>query len=409
MPALPIRRSATSLVLALALIAAMSVFFVREVVELRQAMVLLRQNDTACIQLRNVMTHLLNAETGQRGYLLTGEPGYLEPYLVGRNGAPASLLQAEQSGYGDQRFLATIRNLAHIADSKLDELDRTVQMKKRGDGAAAANIVREGFGQQKMREARRLIQEEVERLRVLREGIMQGFNDRLLRSAAILALMLSTVVAMAVHAWRSLCAAARRNNELARRLALEASHDALTGLPNRRFFERCARRLVARSRRSGKPFTLLALDLDRFKEVNDAHGHALGDEVLREAGRRFQAVLRGGELLARLGGDEFVVLVEGEFSRHDIAGIGLRLIDCLHPPLHPTLAEISVGTSIGVASFPRNGADLEGLMQAADDALYAAKHGGRGRLCFAHIELTPPDPQAGSLGQPAPCITPTAG
>lgn len=393
-PALPIRRSAATLALALVIIAAMSIFFVREVSHLRNTMDLLRQNDAAQIHVRDVLMNLLNAETGQRGYLLTDDPAYLEPYQLGRGSVRESLELAGQSGYHDPQFLAKIRKLALVSESKLDELERTVQLKKRGDDAASLNIVREGFGQAKMREARQLIQEEVDRLRMARDAVMHDFNERLLRAALILALMLSIVVAMAVHAWRSLSAAARRNNELAKRLAMEASHDVLTGLPNRRFFERWARRLVARSQRSGKPFTLLAMDLDRFKDVNDTHGHAIGDEVLKEVALRFQSALRGGEFLARMGGDEFVVLVEGDISRTEITSIGRRLVDCLYPSLHAGLADNAVGTSIGAASFPLNGTDLEGLMLAADDALYTSKRGGRGILSFARTELGLPDPLA---------------
>jgi diguanylate cyclase (GGDEF)-like protein len=388
-PALPIRRSALTLVLALVIITAMSIFFVREIVDLRNTMGRLKQNDVARIQVRNVMMNLLNAETGQRGFLLTGDPAYLEPYQLGRSSARDNLAQAEQSGYHDAQFLANVRKLALITESKLDELERTVQLKKRGDETAALAIVREGFGRAKMREARQLIHDEVDRLRVSRDAALDDFNDRLLRAGLMLVLILSTVVAMTVHAWRSLSAAARRNNELAKRLAMEASHDALTGLPNRRFFDRWARRLVARSQRSGKPFTLLAIDLDRFKDVNDTHGHAAGDEVLKEVARRLQSVLRCGEFLARVGGDEFVVLMEGEFSRNEVTSVGRRLIDCLYPSLHPSLADNLVGASIGAASFPLNGTDLEGVMQAADDALYASKHGGRGMLSFARLELAP--------------------
>lgn len=386
-PALPIRRSALTLVLALVIITAMSIFFVREVVNLRNAMSQLKQNDMARIQVRNVLMHLLNAETGQRGFVITGDTAYLEPYHLGRGSVRDSLAQAEQSGYHDPQFLARLHALALVTESKLDELERTVQLKKRGDAAAAINMVREGFGRVKMKEARQLIQEEVTRLRLTRDAVMDGFNDRLLRAALILVLMLSTVVAMTVHAWRSLSAAARSNNELAKRLAVEASHDALTGLPNRRFFDRWARRLVARSQRSGKPFTLLAIDLDHFKSVNDTYGHAMGDAVLKEVAVRFQAVLRGGEFLARVGGDEFVVLMEGEFTRNEVTSIGRRLIDCLYPALHPDLAANVVGASLGAASFPLHGSDLEGVMQAADDALYASKHAGRGILSFARKEL----------------------
>ncbi|RZA36471.1 MAG: diguanylate cyclase [Lysobacteraceae bacterium] len=412
-PALPIRRSAITLALALVIIAAMSIFFVGEVSDLRKAMDQLRQNDAARIQVRNVLMNLLNAETGQRGFLLTGDPAYLGPYQLGRNSVRDNLAQAQQSGYHDPQFLANVRTLALITESKLDELERTVQLAKRGDAAAALNIVREGFGRIKMREARMLIQDEVTRLRLRRDAIMDEFNDRLLRAALILVLMLSTVVAMTVHAWRSLSAAARRNIELAKRLAMEASHDVLTGLPNRRFFDRWARRLVARSQRSGKPFTLLAVDLDRFKAVNDTHGHATGDEVLKAVANRFQSALRGGEFLARVGGDEFVVLVEGDIARNEVTGIGRRLIDCLYPALHPGLAANAVGASIGASSFPLNGTDLEGLMQAADDALYASKHGGRGMLSFARTDMAPASASpSGAAGQAAATThgaAPTAG
>ncbi|BDT57708.1 hypothetical protein MasN3_12020 [Massilia varians] len=395
-PAPRIRRSALTLVLALVLITAMSIVFVREVVALRYAMGQLRQNDVARIQVRNVLINLLNIETGQRGFLLTGDPAYLEPYQLGRGSVRDNLEQAEQSGYHDAQFLANVRKLALVTESKLDEIERTVQLKKRGDDAAAQAIVREGFGRAKMREARRLIQDEVARLRTVREALMDDFNARLLRAALLLVLMLSTVVAMAVHAWRSLSAAARRNNELAKRLAMEASHDVLTGLPNRRYFERWARRLMARSQRSGKPFTLLAIDLDRFKDVNDTHGHAAGDEVLKEVARRFQSALRSGEFLARVGGDEFLVLIDGEFSRNEVTSLGRRLIDCLYPSLRAGLADNAVGASIGAAAFPLNGADLESVMQAADDALYASKHGGRGMLSFARAEPAVVTPGAAS-------------
>ncbi|WP_177207833.1 GGDEF domain-containing protein [Massilia yuzhufengensis] len=368
----------------------MSIFFVRDVVALRQAMGELRTNDTARIQVRNVLLNLLDAETGQRGYLLTADPDYLAPYLAGRTRVRESLRLAEQSGYRDPQFLGNVRRLSQVTESKLEELERTIALTRRGDGVRAANIVREGFGRARMLEARQLIFGEVTRLRLVRERTLEAFNDRLLRAAVTLVLILSTVIAMAASAWRSLSAAARRNNELAKHLALEASHDVLTGLPNRRFFERWARRLAAESLRSGKSFTLLAIDLDRFKGVNDTHGHGVGDEVLKEVANRFQALLRSGEFLARLGGDEFVVLMEGAFSHDEIASIGQRLIDVLPPSLHPQLARHAVGASVGAASFPQDGTELECLMQAADEALYVSKRGGRGILSFARGAPTTP-------------------
>lgn len=113
-----------------------------------------------------------------------------------------------------------------------------MQLKLGGQDAAAVTVVQKGLGLAQMNHARDMIRIEVERLHVAREAVLEAFNARLLRAAAILVLILATVVCMAVHAWRSLSAAARRNDELAKRLAMEASHDALTGLPNRRFFDK---------------------------------------------------------------------------------------------------------------------------------------------------------------------------
>lgn len=96
------------------------------------------------------------------------------------------------------------------------------------------------------------------------------------------------------------------NNDLAKKMALEASHDSLTGLPNRRiFFDRWTQPLVAKHQREHRPFTLLLIDLDGFKKVNDTLGHNVDDDVLQEAAARLQSVLREGEFLAWLGGDEF--------------------------------------------------------------------------------------------------------
>jgi diguanylate cyclase (GGDEF)-like protein len=184
-----------------------------------------------------------------------------------------------------------------------------------------------------------------------------------------------------------LAAAVRVNGDLARRLSLEASHDALTGLPNRRFFDRWARQLVNRSARERGVFTLMLIDLDGFKAVNDNLGHAVGDEVLKEAAARFQSVLRGGELLARLGGDEFGLLIEGRIGREDLMRLGQRLIDSIATRMHKRLPDGAVGASIGVSFFPQHGADIDALTEAADQALYQSKEGGRGIVSFARARV----------------------
>ncbi|MFC5462608.1 diguanylate cyclase [Massilia niabensis] len=404
-PALQLQQRAFPLLVALALIAGLTIFFVREVIELRQSMNALRSSDAARIHIRNVLVNLLDAETGQRGFLITGDENYLEPYIMGRQNVRDSLRTAERYDYQSADYLNSVRKLALLTEKKLDELEHTILLKKRKDDAGATYVVLQGIGRATMREARRTVQVELDRLRIERDRAMRAFDDRLLRAAVILVLILSAVVCLAVHTWRSMSQSARENNELANRLAIEASHDSLTGLPNKRFFGQWARRLVAKSQREHKPFTLFAIDLDGFKAVNDSLGHTVGDLVLAEVASRLQSNLRGGEFLARLGGDEFALLIEGDMCAREASQVGDRLIACLAPALHPKLPNHAVGASIGVAAFPVDGEEMESVADAADVALYAAKDNGRGRVSFSkglsaqwHVS------QKLSLGPCAKCV-----
>ncbi len=161
-----------------------------------------------------------------------------------------------------------------------------------------------------------------------------------------------------------------------------AYHDGLTGLPNRRCFHDALQRLVAQSQRGGPGFFLLLIDLDHFKQVNDAHGHATGDAVLVAVATCLQAALREGDLVARLGGDEFAALLPatGDDPATAAAAAAGRIFDRLAthaaPPGLPSLP----GASIGAAAFPADATDADALYRAADAALYRAKNAGRNQF-----------------------------
>jgi diguanylate cyclase (GGDEF)-like protein len=160
--------------------------------------------------------------------------------------------------------------------------------------------------------------------------------------------------------------------ELALRLDLlthDASHDALTGLLNRRSYELLLDQAVSRARRYGWPFALVVLDLDDFKVVNDRYGHAAGDAALRAVGVELRAALRGGDVAARLGGDEFALLVVGV---ENVASLS-PLLGRLKRALERAVPETTVGFSVGVACFPSDTDDPDALTGLADERLYAAK------------------------------------
>lgn len=159
-----------------------------------------------------------------------------------------------------------------------------------------------------------------------------------------------------------------------------ASYDHLTGLPNRMLFAELANSHLSRTRRSHAPFVLMFLDLDRFKLINDTHGHRIGDLLLQAVAQRLGKTVREADIVARIGGDEFVVLLTELESIDDAGKVARKLIDEIGRPLQIEGHEIDIRPSIGIAVHPRDGLDLEVLMRHADSAMYEAK--GAGRACF---------------------------
>jgi diguanylate cyclase (GGDEF)-like protein len=179
----------------------------------------------------------------------------------------------------------------------------------------------------------------------------------------------------------------RARNE--KRIAFLAQHDLLTGLANRAVFSERLDDAARRLQRHGTTFTVLMLDLDKFKNVNDTLGHPVGDQLLVEVGRRLRSSLRDTDVLARLGGDEFAIIQENEKIQSEGAiALALRIIGLIEQPFDLDGHRVTVGTSVGIAFAPEHGADAETLMQRADLALYAAKSGGRNDFRLFQPELT---------------------
>ncbi|WP_291685589.1 EAL domain-containing protein [Bradyrhizobium sp.] len=168
----------------------------------------------------------------------------------------------------------------------------------------------------------------------------------------------------------------RARNE--KRIAFLAQHDLLTGLANRALFSEKLEDAAKRLQRHGTAFTVLMLDLDKFKNVNDTLGHSAGDQLLVEVAQRLRTSIRDLDVLARLGGDEFAIIQENENVQGEGAvALALRIIRLIEQPFDLGGQQVNVGTSIGISFAPEHGVDAETLLHKADLALYAAKSGGR--------------------------------
>jgi diguanylate cyclase (GGDEF)-like protein len=172
----------------------------------------------------------------------------------------------------------------------------------------------------------------------------------------------------------------RTDEELARRqeeLAFMATHDPLTGLPNRTLMMDRGEQMVVHSRRHHDPVAALSIDIDSFKGINDSLGHMLGDEILKAFARRLDGALRGSDGLARMGGDEFVVIADDLSLEAGPELIAERLLEAIKEPFHAGDTSVTVTASIGIATGTR--ASVEELLRDADIAMYRAKWDGKDR------------------------------
>ena len=164
-----------------------------------------------------------------------------------------------------------------------------------------------------------------------------------------------------------------------RQLAL---YDPLTGLPNRMLFYDRMNQLLALARRNSYVLALLYIDLDCFKEINDTHGHEVGDLLLKEAANRMTSALRKADTVARMGGDEFIGVCGRIAAAPDAGVVAKKMLDTLTRPFQIQGRECLIGASIGISLYPQDGDDLEALVNKADQAMYLVKMQGKGGFRF---------------------------
>jgi len=161
-----------------------------------------------------------------------------------------------------------------------------------------------------------------------------------------------------------------------------AHYDQLTGLPNRVLFLDRLRQDIKKAQRTGQSVTLMFLDLDKFKEVNDSLGHDIGDMLLKGVARRLESCVRESDTVARMGGDEFTIILSDINSQINIERIAQDILEKMTTPFHLGDEVIHVSTSIGISNYPKDGDEVELLLKNADQAMYAAKEQGRNRFQY---------------------------
>jgi diguanylate cyclase (GGDEF)-like protein len=159
-------------------------------------------------------------------------------------------------------------------------------------------------------------------------------------------------------------------------------HDPLTNLPNRAAFNEHLTSLIERADNIKSQIAVLCFDLDRFKEINDVHGHSAGDAVLRTVADRLRTITQRGDFVARVGGDEFMAVMYDYFVRSDVRALAQRVLDELGKPIAWNDHVLFIGSSVGISTYPRNASNMDDLLSQADVAMYRAKATATNTICF---------------------------
>jgi diguanylate cyclase (GGDEF)-like protein len=326
---------------------------------------------------RQVYESLLGMETSQRGFLLTGDPAYLEPYSRESKDFDRVMATFEDLYSDDAEARETAGEIRRLARAKQAELTQTVELARQGHPETALDIVKGAGGKRDMEALRLQLLSLIAQERAARTGYINRSRETLRQVyllGAGVAVLIMILVAIAV---RTLAASIAHLDEAQRAEEHNAMHDALTGLPNRRYLSEWLTTALAGADRAGRELLLLYFDLDGFKAVNDRLGHEAGDRVLQVTASRLRAILRTSDFVARLGGDEFVAALPDIGEPPALTGLVERIEQCLGEAALPELADGAVTASIGRAIFPRDGNSVAMLLAAADRAMYTIKEAKR--------------------------------
>jgi diguanylate cyclase (GGDEF)-like protein len=323
--------------------------------------------------LRHTNEALVELESGQRGYLLTGDAAYLDFYNQARRDLAVALTALDKAFAADALRSADIAEVTRLARAKEDEAARSVQLRLEGRQAAALDAAIADEGRPLREAVRTTLHSLADQLRVALADLDGQQTEKFRHIYALLAVVVLVVDISVIVAIMSLSTSIQRMREQQREEEHKAMHDALTGLPNRRYLSEWLGMALAAARRAGQPLAVLYFDLDGFKLVNDRFGHEAGDRVLQVTATRLRRTLRASDFISRLGGDEFVAVLADGPSVPVVSMLIARLQTELGKPPIAELEDGAVSASIGTAWFPDDGDAVDALLAAADRAMYAAK------------------------------------
>jgi diguanylate cyclase len=328
---------------------------------------------------------ITNAESGQRGYLLTGHTLFLDTMEQGRVDTHTLVARLDSHANEFELIHPELHKIKQLIHQKFDVMDRSIQVQMRA-GSYASHLT---VSKDKGRELMKLINDQLahmdSKLQQLRSDYAQEIRQRVIESVIGAILLCILIIGVLLFSYRNttdLLDQMLETQAVTEQLSHQVDHDLLTGLPNRRSVDEHLENVFQRARHVSKPFAIFFMDLDGFKLVNDEYGHEIGDALLIEVASMFQRVLRQTDFLARQGGDEFVLVVGSYLHRMELVQLAQRLIQLFSRPVIVRTMALNIGVSIGIAEYPRHGKQVKQLLHAADQAMYVSKKNGKNSYSF---------------------------
>jgi len=337
-------------------------------------------------QLISFQRTIVDAETGQRGYLITNNPTFLEPYLNGPVNAEKQLKALESSPVELPQLRNKVASLRQYASLKFRIIDASIQVQLHAGAYASHLSLSKDNGQLVMEKIEATVTEMDAWLAQNKKHISyeaRQILSQVILGSIILVLVVSGILLFSYRRTVLLFEQAIENRIQSERLSFEADHDQLTKLPNRRGLNAHLRKIHSLARRMEDLYAVFYMDLDGFKQVNDNLGHEAGDMVLVKTAQLFTNVLRDTDFLARAGGDEFVLVIHRYKDDKELELLAQRILNSLKDPIIINQKHCYIGVSIGIARYPGDARHLDSILQIADTLMYKSKESGKNRYTFA--------------------------
>ncbi len=345
-----------------------------------------RDNQTI-LTLNGLLSGLENAETGQRGYIITARESYLQPYTYGTEAVRMDLRKLRKLLPQTADNQKLMDRISRLTAEKLRELKTTIAMRKAAGFAAAQESVLTDSGKTDMDKLRR----DIALLQSAAKGTLKAEDihatNRQHLTELLAGLFVLIVTLLVIAGYRLLVRDLREKRILSAKLKDQSSRDSLTDLPNKALFFEWLRFHMARLRREGGMAALMVVNLDHFRALNIRRGSATGDSVLRAAAERINSCIRPDQLAARLGSDDFAVLLPDVADTIDAAQTAGQIIETISQPIAVRDGIVQIGASVGISVYPGDGPEPDSLLAAATGAMQTTKRLGRHRFAFHQESL----------------------